>query len=71
MVTLARRGAATFGGLILALVLTGATTGSFNRNQKAFYADASAVAFVRPGLVISIASAEIAQDGTITYGLLR
>ena len=66
MVTLAGRGAAVSGGLILALVLTGATTGSFNKNQKAFYAEASAVAFVRPGLVISITSAEIAQDGTIS-----
>ena len=66
MVTLAGRSAAISGGLILALVLTGATTGSFNKNQKAFYAEANAVAFVRPGLVISIASAEIAQDGTIS-----
>ena len=66
MVTLARRSTAVSGGLILALVLTGATTGSFNKNQKAFYAEASAVAFVRPGLVISIASAEIAQDGMIS-----
>ena len=66
MVTLASRIAASFGGLILALVLTGAPTGSFNRNQKAFYADANTVSFVRPGLVISIVSADIAQDGTIS-----
>src|SRR5215471_21032133 len=50
----------------LAMMLNGATTGPFNRNQKAFYAEASVVAFVRPGLVIKIASAQVAQDGTIS-----
>jgi OmcA/MtrC family decaheme c-type cytochrome len=64
--TRARRSAAMFGGLILALVLTGATRESFNKNQRAFYADPKVVAFVRPGLVITIGSAEIAQDGTIS-----
>jgi len=46
---------AILGGL--ATMLTGATTGSFNKHQKAFFADASVVAFVRPGLTITITSA--------------
>jgi OmcA/MtrC family decaheme c-type cytochrome len=50
----------------LAMMLTGATTGSLNRNQKAFYAAPSVTAFVRPGLVIKITSARVAQDGTIS-----
>lgn len=50
----------------LALILTGASIGPFSVNQKAFYADAAWVAFVRPGLVITITSAEIEEDGTIS-----
>ncbi len=57
---------AALGALVLALALTGGTTGLFRKNQKAFYADAGFVAFVRPGLVIKITSAAIAQDGTIS-----
>jgi len=38
----------------------------FSPREKAFYADAAQVAFVRPGLVITINSATIAADGTIT-----
>jgi len=34
--------------------------------EKAYYADASLVVFVRPGLVISIVSAKITADGTIS-----
>ena len=58
--------AAVAGGLALTLILTGATTNPFSKHQKAFYADANVVAFVRPGLVITITSAEIATDGTIS-----
>jgi hypothetical protein len=36
------------------------------KNQKAFYADANLVAFVRPGLLINITSAQVAQDGTVS-----
>ena len=50
----------------LALMLSAAPNAAFNRNQKAFFADASLIAFVRPGLVIKITSAQVAQDGTIT-----
>src|ERR1051326_1701686 len=59
----ARKAAAIFSGLTL--ILTGATNPTYTRNQKAFYADANLVAFVRPGLVIKITSAELTQDGTI------
>lgn len=48
-----------------ALLLADATIGPFTMNQKAFYADSNLVAFVHPGLDISIISGEIAQDGTI------
>ena len=54
-------------GLVLALILSGAATGPFSRNQKAFYADPKLAGFVRPGLVIKITSAAISQDGTITW----
>jgi OmcA/MtrC family decaheme c-type cytochrome len=57
---------AAIGGLVLTLMLTGATTNPFSKNHKARYADPSLVAFVRPGLVITITSAEIAEDGTIS-----
>jgi OmcA/MtrC family decaheme c-type cytochrome len=38
----------------------------FTVNDKAYYADSNTVNFVRPGLIIKIASASIASDGTIT-----
>jgi OmcA/MtrC family decaheme c-type cytochrome len=60
------RVASAAAGLALTLILTGASTNHLNKNQKAFYADANLVAFVRPGLAITITSAEIAQDGTIS-----
>src|SRR4051794_5604020 len=55
----------------MALILTGATITPFSRNQKAMYAEPKLVAFVRPGLVITISSAQVAQDGTISvdFGL--
>jgi OmcA/MtrC family decaheme c-type cytochrome len=59
-----RRCAAVFSGLTL--ILTGATNLPSNRNQKASYADVNLVAFVRPGLVIKIASAQVTPDGTIS-----
>ena len=66
MLKLGKRSAAAFSGLVLALMMNGATTKPLNRNQKAFYADPRIVAFVRPGLLIKITSAAIAQDGTIS-----
>src|SRR5205085_6728517 len=38
----------------------------FTRRDKAFFADANVVNFVRPGLSISIVSAKVATDGTIS-----
>ncbi|HEV3201594.1 MAG TPA: OmcA/MtrC family decaheme c-type cytochrome [Bryobacteraceae bacterium] len=38
----------------------------FTKHDKAYYADASTVNFVRPGLNITIVSAKIASDGTIS-----
>jgi OmcA/MtrC family decaheme c-type cytochrome len=49
-----------------AAVLVSAPKPAFNKHQKAFYADQALVAFVRPGMVVTIKSAKIADDGTIT-----
>ena len=54
------------GVFALALALTGAPGRPFAINQKAFFAEESWVAFVRPGLVIDIKSSQVANDGTIT-----
>jgi OmcA/MtrC family decaheme c-type cytochrome len=64
MLKSARRCIVVFSGL--ALILAGAAHVPFTRNQKAFYADRKLVAFVRPGLAIKIASAQMATDGTIS-----
>ncbi len=38
----------------------------YNATEKAYYADAAVVNFVRPGLVVTMESANIGSDGTIT-----
>src|SRR4051794_22406850 len=48
------------------VVLISAPGPSFTKHNKAFYADPSVINFVRPGLVLAIQNAAIAQDGTIT-----
>ena len=48
------------------LMTAGATNVTYTRNHKAFYATANLVAFVRPGLLITIGAAQVAPDGTIT-----
>ena len=49
------------------LVLMSATKkNGFSIHDKAYFADANTVNFVRPGLVIKIVSANIATDGTIS-----
>jgi OmcA/MtrC family decaheme c-type cytochrome len=40
----------------------------FTKRDKAYYADPNVVAFVRPGLNITISSYKIASDGTVTVG---
>jgi hypothetical protein len=51
---------------IVAVALTSATKSSFTVHDKSFYASSAAVDFVRPGLVVKVLAAAIAQDGTIT-----
>jgi OmcA/MtrC family decaheme c-type cytochrome len=51
---------------VIALGLTGASKHPYSVHEKAAYADPATVEFVRPGLTITINSATIASDGTIT-----
>lgn len=48
------------------LVLTGAPRKPFGIHDKAYYLDPMSLQFIRPGLVINIVSATIANDGTIS-----
>jgi OmcA/MtrC family decaheme c-type cytochrome len=57
---------AVAGVVALALTLSSATHSPYTRREKAFFADPESVQFVRPGLNITINSANIAADGTIT-----
>jgi OmcA/MtrC family decaheme c-type cytochrome len=50
----------------VAISLSSATRKPYNRHEKAFYADPSLVEFVSPGLTITVNSATIGPDGTIT-----
>ena len=52
--------------LLIAASLASAPRRPYSTHEKAFFADDSTVEFVRPGLVITINSAQIAADGTIT-----
>jgi OmcA/MtrC family decaheme c-type cytochrome len=49
-----------------AAVLSSATKSAFTPRDKAFYADQNTINFVRPGLTITIVSAKIAADGTLS-----
>ena len=51
--------------LSVSAALISAPKSPFTEHNKAYYADANTVNFVRPGLVFNITAAEIAQDGTI------
>ncbi|MBK9166844.1 MAG: OmcA/MtrC family decaheme c-type cytochrome [Bryobacterales bacterium] len=62
--TLVRMGTIV-GVLLCAFLLTSAPGPEFTPRDKAFYADANTVNFVRPGLVFTIKSAAIETDGTI------
>ena len=57
-------------GLILVassvVLMSAPKNAGFSKHDKAFYADANTVAFVRPGLNITIVSAKVAGDGTIS-----
>src|ERR1700690_71531 len=56
--------------LILAVgacVLIGADKkATFSPHEKAYYADAATVEYVQPGFTITVVSAKIASDGTVT-----
>jgi OmcA/MtrC family decaheme c-type cytochrome len=52
--------------LLGAAILSSAPRPRFTPRDKAYYKDAAIVNFVRPGLVVKITSASIAQDGTIS-----
>src|ERR1039457_5343869 len=49
-----------------AAVLSSATRNGFTPRDKAYYADQNTINFVRPGLTITIVSAKIAADGTLS-----
>ena len=51
---------------VVALAVVSGTKRSFSTYDKAYYASEATVDFVRPGLVVKVLSAAIAQDGTIT-----
>ena len=52
--------------IALAMSLESAPGNPYSKRDKAFFASKELVAFVRPGLKITINSAEIATDGTIS-----
>ena len=51
---------------VAAAGLAGAAQSSFSKHDKAYYAPEAVVNFVRPGLVLTITGASIANDGTIS-----
>ena len=50
----------------VAVLLSSDSVPVFNKHDRAFYRDAQVINFVRPGLNVTIVSASIADDGTIT-----
>ena len=50
----------------IAMSLSSAPRKPYSPHEKAFYADAATLQFVNPGLTITVNSAKIASDGTIT-----
>jgi OmcA/MtrC family decaheme c-type cytochrome len=48
-----------------AMYLVSADGPEFTQEEKAYYADANMVAFVRPGLAFTITGVEVAADGTV------
>ncbi len=53
-------------GAAIVMSLASATRKPYSPSEKAFYADAATVQFVRPGLAITVSGASIAADGTIS-----
>jgi OmcA/MtrC family decaheme c-type cytochrome len=52
--------------LAIAITLTGAKKSPYGPHDKAAYASQAVIDFLRPGLVITVNSATMASDGTIT-----
>jgi OmcA/MtrC family decaheme c-type cytochrome len=50
----------------IAALTAGSTRHTWTKRDKAYYASPNVLNFVRPGLVLKITSANIAQDGTIS-----
>ena len=55
--------------LLVAASLFSAPQKPYSKHDKAFFLPDATVEFVRPGLTITINSAKIASDGTITVAL--
>jgi OmcA/MtrC family decaheme c-type cytochrome len=56
--------------IAIAVMTAGSRSNSrFSPHEKAFYADAATINFVRPGLIMKVLSANIASDGTITANI--
>lgn len=53
----------------IAVMTATSTKHAWSKHSKAFYADPQVINFVRPGLVIKVTGASIAQDGTISTTL--
>src|SRR5579862_3015003 len=51
---------------VVALSISSAPRKAYSSHEKAFFVDDATVEFVRPGLTITINSAQIANDGTIS-----
>ena len=51
--------------LVGSVALMSTTTPPYGPNDKAYYADEALVNFVRPGLIFTIISHELATDGTL------
>jgi OmcA/MtrC family decaheme c-type cytochrome len=66
MIQRAFRAGAVLVVLMGSVALVSAPKPPFNKHQKAYYADKALVAFVRPGLVVTIETVKIGPDGTIS-----
>ena len=56
--------------VVASAVLISAPKLPFTERDKAYYADANTISFVRPGLVFKVNSVSIAADGTVTARFL-
>jgi OmcA/MtrC family decaheme c-type cytochrome len=55
---------------VAVMSLSSAPRKPYSPREKAFFMDAATIAFVRPGLTITVNSAAIASDGTITVSYM-